>query len=269
MEVVGSVFPKALRNLQKLSMDKKVKLLRVLNHVLVVGACVRLEFPQHWYMISFLSIVLFGKVGIDIGFHRYFTHQSFLTTPLVERALLILGTLSGLGSSIAWAGTHKHHHRVADSVLDPHTPHGGQNWWKVWLTWWERPVHFLSSDIKGLLINPWHAFLHRHYFSVVLGFMVLLSLISFKALIIAYSIPIVYVFHMSGLVNIVCHQYGYRNFDTRDKSTNNLWVNIVTLGGGLHNNHHAFPSDVRLSHRWYEWDPSGTFALRVLSRKSK
>jgi stearoyl-CoA desaturase (delta-9 desaturase) len=34
-------------------------------------------------------------------------------------------------------------------------------------------------------------------------------------------------------------------------------VSILTLGEGLHNNHHRFPRDASISHAWYEIDITG------------
>jgi len=34
-------------------------------------------------------------------------------------------------------------------------------------------------------------------------------------------------------------------------------VSILTLGEGLHNNHHRFPRDAYISHAWYEIDITG------------
>jgi stearoyl-CoA desaturase (delta-9 desaturase) len=63
-------------------------------------------------------------------------------------------------------------------------------------------------------------------------------------------------------VNSVCHKIGYRRFDdTKDLSTNQLLMTLITFGEGLHNNHHRFPRDAYLSHAWYECDLNGLIIL--------
>ena len=47
---------------------------------------------------------------------------------------------------------------------------------------------------------------------------------------------------------------GSRRFDTRDDSTNNWWVALLTFGEGWHNNHHAHPTSARHGLAWYEVD---------------
>jgi stearoyl-CoA desaturase (delta-9 desaturase) len=64
----------------------------------------------------------------------------------------------------------------------------------------------------------------------------------------------------ASLVNSVCHsdgRYGYRRFELDDGTTNELVISILTLGEGLHNNHHRFPRDAYISHAWYEIDING------------
>jgi fatty-acid desaturase len=68
-----------------------------------------------------------------------------------------------------------------------------------------------------------------------------------------------------GAVNTVCHSWGYRNHDTSDHSKNNILVGILGMGFGWHNNHHANPSRLILTERWWEIDIEGYIAW-LLSR---
>jgi len=61
-------------------------------------------------------------------------------------------------------------------------------------------------------------------------------------------------FWAAGVINGLGHYLGYRNFETRDASTNLLPLGILIGGEELHNNHHAYPSSAKLSARWYEFD---------------
>ena len=60
--------------------------------------------------------------------------------------------------------------------------------------------------------------------------------------------------HATWLVNSATHKWGSRRFDTRDDSTNNWWVALLTFGEGWHNNHHAHPTSARHGLAWYEID---------------
>ena len=67
-----------------------------------------------------------------------------------------------------------------------------------------------------------------------------------------------------GLINSVCHLFGYRRYQTTDMSRNNWIVAILTFGEGWHNNHHHYQSSARQGFAWYEIDIS-YISLRVLS----
>ena len=56
------------------------------------------------------------------------------------------------------------------------------------------------------------------------------------------------------IINWYAHRIGYRNHDRYDTSTNLMPFDLITMGEGYHNNHHARPSDINFSEKWYEWD---------------
>jgi len=45
---------------------------------------------------------------------------------------------------------------------------------------------------------------------------------------------------VTNIVNSLGHTFGKRPFATGDKSTNQGWLALLTVGGSWHNNHHAF-----------------------------
>jgi fatty-acid desaturase len=72
--------------------------------------------------------------------------------------------------------------------------------------------------------------------------------------------------HATWLVNSATHLWGSRRFATRDTSTNNWVVALLTFGEGWHNNHHAYPTSARHGLKWYEVDVNwyGIRALKLL-----
>jgi stearoyl-CoA desaturase (delta-9 desaturase) len=71
-------------------------------------------------------------------------------------------------------------------------------------------------------------------------------------------------FWAAGVINGLGHWWGYRNGETRDKSTNIVPFGILIGGEELHNNHHLNPASSRLSKRWFELD-LGYIWLRFFS----
>ncbi|MBW4061399.1 acyl-CoA desaturase [Candidatus Saccharibacteria bacterium] len=60
--------------------------------------------------------------GVTVGFHRYFTHSSFMANRPLKIVLAIAGQLAVQGSVIVWVADHRRHHRFSDKAGDPHSP---------------------------------------------------------------------------------------------------------------------------------------------------
>ena len=71
--------------------------------------------------------------------------------------------------------------------------------------------------------------------------------------------------HTTWFVNSLSHIYGKREFETRDDSTNNWFVALLTFGEGWHNNHHAFPTSARHGLKWYQFDMNW-IAIRIFEK---
>ena len=57
------------------------------------------------------------------------------------------------------------------------------------------------------------------------------------------------------IINWFAHKIGYVNYKVKDTSKNLFPVDILMLGEGYHNNHHANGSDPNFGKRWHEVDP--------------
>ena len=64
---------------------------------------------------------------------------------------------------------------------------------------------------------------------------------------------------MSNITNSLGHSFGYRNFETRDCSRNNVAVGFLTMGEGFQNNHHNNPMAINFSCKWFEVDMASFF----------
>jgi len=210
---------------------------------------------------------LTGGLGICLGYHRLLTHRSFQTFLPIRRALALLGALAGEGPPITWVAVHRKHHRYADKQGDPHTPRDGA-WWSHVLWLFPRPRHpqwqqMIERHAKDLLKDPfmrlldktflvWHCALGLALF--MLGWLAWDVYTGLSLLVYGTFLRLVYVMHVTWLVNSASHIWGYRSYDTRDDSRNLWWVGLLAYGEGWHNNHHAFPARARHGHRWWELD---------------
>lgn len=220
-------------------------------------------------LAAFLALTwLTGPLGVCLGYHRLLTHNSFQTFRWVRRALATLGVLAGEGPPITWVSVHRQHHQHSDRPGDPHSPRDGA-WWShmVWLFPRPRQPQFqamIERYGKDLLADPYMRFLDRTFLLWHLGLAAALGGLGWLlwGLAVAASMIVwgsllrmVYVLHVTWLVNSASHMWGYRNFETKDDSRNLWWVGLLAFGEGWHNNHHAHPGRARHGgYRWWEID---------------
>lgn len=237
-----------------LPLEKKIKLLIAFYHCLFIYSLFHLTF----YMVGLglVSYLLFGKIGAEIGLHRYFSHRSFQTGPWRERILLVLAVFAGLGSPISWAATHRLHHMNADTEKDPHSPLF-QSPAKIWLTLWLPFVvpGKLISDISQKPIQRW---VHKYYFKIHLLLFSILSAINLPVAVIVFSWPCVFSFHLAGAVNVLCH---------KPEVKNHMWLNWIGIGDALHANHHENPSSYSTSGAEGGFDFSGLIVRYIFAKR--
>ncbi len=199
------------------------------------------------------------QLSVHLGYHRYFAHGSFKTYAAFEFLIACIGCLAFQNGPIWWASKHRHHHRVADTDTDHHSPNSG--FWHAHIGWllkneaddidW-RFVPDLRRPIP-LWVERHQRVLHLLYISSVVLMFGLPALLTF------WIVPIVLCWHTTFATNSFCHLFGSQPFKSRlhesCSARNNAMVAIMNLGEGWHNNHHAYPA--RSHHgfyRWYQWD---------------
>ena len=69
-----------------------------------------------------------------------------------------------------------------------------------------------------------------------------------------FVISTVFLFHATCYTNSLAHKFGTKRYVTGDDSRNNLFISLITLGEGWHNNHHHYPSSVNQGFYWWEID---------------
>ena len=225
-----------------------------------VGAVAAL-FMFKWQALV-VAIVLWwlsASLGVGMGFHRLLTHGGYKTPKLVEYFLTICGTLSLEGGAINWVVTHRIHHAFTDAPGDPHTPREG-GWWAHigWMLRGTAQAHTPATVARyapDLVKDRFHVWLNRLFWlPLVVVALALLILGGWSYLMWGIFFRVTFNFHATWLVNSATHMWGTRRFATRDDSTNNWWVALLTFGEGWHNNHHAHPSAARHGLAWYEID---------------
>ena len=200
-----------------------------------------------------------GLLGITLCFHRLLAHRSFQVPKWLEYALTICGSLAAQGGPIKWVSTHRVHHAFSDRPQDPHSPTKGF-WWAhmLWLFPYDdmidHPVKY-TRFAPDLARDRGHQIIEETYGlqTVLLG-TILFALGGLPWLVWGLFFRIVFVWHITWLVNSAAHLWGYQSYNTNEGSRNNWWVALLSYGEGWHNNHHAYLHSAAHGLRWWEFD---------------
>lgn len=217
------------------------------------------NFSWLYLTMTLVSLLAVAKIGHSVAQHRYFCHRSFATTSGKEWLLAVLSVLSTTHSPVYYSAVHRYHHAHSDSNLDPHCP------WQL-----GKLACFLGSIdqtkvqqipktiVKDLIKKPAVMWAHNWYWPVLISYWIVLLVIDPWLWLFCYVIPCAYVKIVTGTQLSIGHTWGYRNYETQDHSINNRWWNWITLGEGLHNNHHARPNEYNFAYANHagEWDLS-------------
>lgn len=230
--------------------------------------------------IVFLILVFFdwqaSVYSMSLYLHRTMTHRSTGLHAFVA-FLMRFHLWRAAGQTMkGWVAVHKKHHHKADTPEDPHSPKYKGVWNVVFfnsLLYIKEAMNtatieeyargipkskldfLLESTFIGLFVG---ISLYTIIFSLLVGFWpgILIVLAAYLAHFILYVIS-------GGLVNGICHTYGYRNFQDNE-ATNVRWVGWLLAGEGLHNNHHHDITSPKLSYTKEEFDP-GWMVIRLLT----
>ena len=207
-----------------------------------------------------------GGLGICLTYHRLLTHRSFLTRfRWLEYFFTMLGACAAEGGAVGWVADHRRHHAHSDEEDDAHSPNRGLGW--AHMFWWMTPditsIHtpeYYAKWAPDLCKDRVHLWIDRRHllFPILMG-LGLYMIGGMPWLVWGCFVRTVLVLHCTWLVNSATHVWGYRSHLTRDRSTNNWWVALLTYGEGWHNNHHAFQTSARHGMRWWEVDTTYWF----------
>lgn len=240
--------------------------------------CFAAPFYFSWsgFAVALFLYWLTGAIGITLCFHRLLTHRSFKTPKWFEYLLTIIACLAWQGGPVQWVGVHRLHHRHSDDELDPHSPKHGFTWAHMFWCMHKQPegrdpaaaAKDLSRDVGMRLID-------RFFWipQVVLVGLIFVAgewaaslgweTSGLSWLLWGVCVRTVFVYHSTWFVNSASHTWGYRNYDTKDISTNLWWVALLSFGEGWHNNHHAHQRSAAHGLRWFELDPT-YWTIRLL-----
>jgi fatty-acid desaturase len=226
-------------------------------HLLMIPAL----FTFSWANFGVLLIGnwIVGGLGVGLGYHRLLTHRSFKVPKWLEYTLTVLGGLAIQDDAPKWVATHRIHHKHVETDKDPHSTIPGFFWahlgWILKGTAQDHDEATLKRYVPDLLKDKFHVFLAKFYYlPLIVSGLIFFAVGGWSMVLWGVFARVVFGWHSTWLVNSATHYWGSRPFETKDYSTNNWIIALLTFGEGWHNNHHALPSSARHGLKWYQFD---------------
>lgn len=222
--------------------------------------CLFAPFTFNWgaLCVALSLYVITGLLGITLSFHRNLSHRSFKLPKWLEYVFAYCGVQALQGNPIDWVSTHRYHHQYCDTERDPHSPVEG--FWFSHMSWLFDTKTVVErcgepNNVGDLEKQPFYKFLEKSYIVHPMALGVLLYAVGgFPFIVWGMGVRIVWVYHITWLVNSACHVWGKQAWNTGDLSRNNWWVAVLAFGEGWHNNHHAFEYSARHGLEWWQID---------------
>ncbi|MDF2449013.1 MAG: fatty acid desaturase [Bacteroidota bacterium] len=224
----------------------------------------------HWYLSLF---------GQTFFLHRYGAHKMFTMNKFWEKFFYIFAWVTQGSSYLnprAYAILHRMHHAYSDTEKDPHTPHFFREVFTMMMH-----TKKIYNDVlnKRVVIEEKFDRNFPEYPAIDRIADSWFTRIGFGAAYVAFYaafathwwmyllLPIHFLIGPihGAIVNWAGHKYGYRNFESGDKSKNTLVLDILMMGELFQNNHHHAGSKPNFAAKWYEFDP--TYPIILLLHK--
>jgi stearoyl-CoA desaturase (delta-9 desaturase) len=221
-----------------------------------------------WKLLLLAVIFYYVRIFfVTAAYHRYFSHRTFRTSRAFQ-FLLALGAQTSVQKGVVWwASHHRLHHKKSDLPGDVHSAKlDGFFWSHVgWIISKDHEETDLSR-VQDLAKYPELMWLNRYHVVPPILFAVGMYLAGgWPALMWGFFVSTVLCWHGTFTINSLSHLFGKRRYGTTDDSRNNVWLAILTMGEGWHNNHHHYQRSVNQGFFWWEWDPT-YYILWALSK---
>ena len=215
-------------------------------------------------MIELLFVLIATHITIlcvTLYLHRGQAHRGIEFHPVLEHFMRFWLWLTTGMVTKEWVAIHRKHHQKTDVAGDPHSPQLEG----IWNVLFGGVYYYVKASQDKDMIekfgvgtpNDWvEKNIYSKYTFVGVSIMLLIDLLLFGGWgLLVWLIQVAWIpFWAAGVINGVGHYIGYRNTETKDKSTNIFPFGIIIGGEELHNNHHAQPASAKLSMKWYEFD---------------
>ena len=245
---------------------KSLFILQIISLLTILIGMFFVDTAWAYTITAITAFYCYSIFGVSMMLHRFYSHKSFKLHPVIKWFFTIFAVLSCRGSPIGWVYIHRLHHATSDTEKDPHSPH-----FDTFKFVGFKPVYDDTKQINYFivkeLLTPAHINIDKYYMLLILTYIVLLGIINVNLIFYMWALPVFLVSVSQIAFNYFAHMYGHRNFETKDRSTNNIYLWPFILGDAWHNNHHAHAEKISSKVKPFELDPLASIISLLKSNK--
>lgn len=198
-----------------------------------------------------LAVAQLATLVTTVYLHRTLAHRALTLSPKLMWLLRILTwTTTGIRPR-QWVAVHRKHHAFTDVEGDPHSPllEGFAMVQFANVALYRRVAAdkaVVRRYAKDLPTDRWDRLFFDHAIpGLAIGIAVMVFFLGFWPGLLAAGIHTVTYLLLNAAVNAVGHYFGIQ--PQSNTAHNSQLLALVTMGEGLHNNHHAAPTSARFS----------------------
>ncbi|MDF1859387.1 MAG: acyl-CoA desaturase [Verrucomicrobiales bacterium] len=207
--------------------------------------------------------------GHTVGLHRLLIHRNLCCPRWLERTLVYLGTLVGMGGAFGMIYLHdirdwaQRHHECHPFFT--HQSWIGKDWWwnlHCGISLENAPVFVIEADVAE---DPLYRILQKTWMAQQIPLAVLLFLAGGWGFVL-WGICARIALSLTGhwLIGHFAHNYGQRDWHLHGHAVQGFnlpGLGLLTMGESWHNNHHAYPDSARLGIEAGQADPGWWFVM--------
>lgn len=236
------------------STSRNIGLLTIFVFISAVAGLFFVDYTLINLAIMLSSFYILNILGVWLTFHRYYSHKSFEMNPTFKWIFSTLALLAGRGSILGWVYLHRLHHAYSDQEKDPHSPYN-LGYKMFGFGHMKKQEGEMKIFLVKELMTSEQLFIHKWYMLLLLPLLAVIAIIDLQFLYWVWIVPALLIQFSTNNFNYFGHTSGYRNYETKDQSRNNILLWPIILGEAWHNNHHADAKNYSTRHKFWEIDP--------------
>jgi stearoyl-CoA desaturase (delta-9 desaturase) len=202
-----------------------------------------------WWLLPAFLLYLTIALTVTVGYHRLFTHNSFVCSRFWHWFFGLVGCISLNSAPVHWSSVHITHHRHSDTPEDPYDSN-----FMHFLRFAERDNIKATKNELRMMRDPMHLFFINQSFTLSVGFGVIMAAFGLMPFLYLYALPVTLYLVTSGLHTIFAHGKLSDNPGQRT-AARNLWLLefIIPMGGEwIHKEHHDLPGINRWKPQYFD-----------------